>query len=103
MSSLTEQITASITLYESNGTAVYLGRNGEVWDLGPVTPDMGGKFTEDAQAWDAGDWEPSESNGQNPTTTEGLTAVATWDPAAGLTLLVDSGALGGAARSYLAV
>lgn len=91
----------TVILFESNGPAVFLGRGGQVWDLGPVTGDLVGRFAEDAQAWIDGDWEPNEVDGQTKTAADGLTAVAEWTKAGGVRLLVDVERLGGAAETYL--
>jgi len=71
----------SILLYEDNAGQIYFTRGeGEpVWQHGPVTPDLEGKFKEDAKAWHEGDWEPGEHNGQSLVDgLDGLECIATW-------------------------
>lgn len=79
-------MTDTIRIYEDNAGAVYLERNGEVWALGPVTPDMYGHAESDAAGWHAGDWAPNENDGQKPATTDGLDVIAEWTPGYGLSI-----------------
>ncbi len=70
---------STVTLYETNSDLVCARKDdGPVWGFGPVTPDMYGKFAEDAGAWCDGDWEPNEGDGQQVIDDEeGLVSVAT--------------------------
>ncbi|MFD9190342.1 hypothetical protein ACFWCA_19190 [Streptomyces phaeochromogenes] len=80
-------ITTSIRAYEDDAGGVYLtrGDGGTVWFCGPVTADREGQFTDDAQGWHAGDWEPGEANGQELAPgISGLTHIATWTPESGV-------------------
>jgi hypothetical protein len=72
--------TAIVGLYEDNAGAVYVGKDGETWGLGPVTADMAGEFAQLAAAWASGDWEPNEGDGQVPADLDGLVHIATWIP-----------------------
>lgn len=96
---------AVITLYETNSDLLILARNAVAWSMGAPGASPGyleGTFAEDAQAWADGDWEPGESDGQQPTEIgDDITAVATWDKDQGMRLLVDHENLGGAAKVYL--
>lgn len=72
---------SKVMIWETNSDLIYAQLNGEpIWFFGPVTPDMYGKFREDATAWAAGEWEPNEGDGQHEIeSAEGLTAVAVLD------------------------
>ena len=89
-----------ITLFETNSDAVVISNGVEAWNLGPVTPDMEDTFAADARAWEAGEWQPNEVDGQTPTTTDDLTPVATYENGV-VSLSVVEDALGGGARVYL--
>lgn len=91
-----------VTLYETNSDLLVIARDGQAWSLhAPAGDYLNGTFTQDAQAWVEGDWEPDEGDGQTPTTiTDDLTPVAVWVPG-GVRLLVEADRLGGAARIYL--
>lgn len=91
----------TVTLYETNSDLLVMARGDSAWSIGPATLDMAGGFTEDASAWIGGDWEPNEADGQTPTHTDDLTAVAEWSAEKGLHLLVDEERIGGAATIYI--
>lgn len=95
--------TATVTLYETNGSTLVIARgDDDVWSLYVAGDHMEGMFAKDAEAWIDGDWEPSESDGQNPTDLDDdLKEVATWDQAKGLVLSVRRNELGAAARDYI--
>lgn len=96
-------MTSTVTLYETNSDLLVVARGDQAWNWGPATPDMEGKFAEDARTWVAGDWQPGEVNGQTPThIDDDLTAVAERSAEGVLRLLVDAERIGGAARVYLA-
>lgn len=91
---------AVITLFETNSDSVVISNGVEAWSLGPVTPDMAGVFPVDARAWVTGEWEPNEADGQTPATTEGLTAVATFEDGV-VSFSVPRDALGAGAATYV--
>ncbi|MFB7359645.1 hypothetical protein [Streptomyces gardneri] len=101
--------TDSIQAYEDNAGGVYLqhGTDSTAWFLGPVTPDLNGKFDEDASAWHAGDWEPGEPNGQEPTDSlDGLEHIATWTPGDGVRIVHSPSGdpiAGGGGQAYLGI
>lgn len=96
-----EADTLGVTLYETNSDILVVARDGQAWSLGAPAGDyLNGTFTQDAQSWVKGDWEPNEGDGQTPTTTDDLTPVAVWVPG-GVRLLVEADQLGGSARIYL--
>jgi hypothetical protein len=78
----------TVEAFEDAAGGVYLHRVGEntIWFLGPVMPDMEGRFAEDAQGWRDEQWEPDESNGQEPCDGEmsGLQLIATWSSRGGV-------------------
>jgi antitoxin (DNA-binding transcriptional repressor) of toxin-antitoxin stability system len=91
----------SVTLYETNSDLLVIARGKDAWSLHLAGDHMEGMFAQDAAAWINGEWEPSEGDGQSPTSTDDLTAVATWDEERDVTLLVLADSLGAAAREYL--
>lgn len=90
---------AVITLYETNAASLVVSRGSAAWDFGSIG-DQTATFAEDARAWADGDWEPSVADGQTPTTTDGLTAVATFDGQR-VWLSYPDDQIGAAARSYI--
>lgn len=78
-----------VSIWEDNSGAVYLERDGAMWALGPVTPDMYGRAASDAYHWYAGDWEPNEHDGQQRASQDGLTLIASWSPGADLRIELD--------------
>lgn len=68
-----------VEIYEDNSGAVYLAKGGEVWALGPVTPDMYGEAVTTAKAWTDGEWSPNELDGQvRIEGTDDLDPIAIW-------------------------
>jgi prevent-host-death family protein len=91
----------AVTLYETNSDILVIARGDNAWSLLIGGDHMLGQFAADAKAWTKEQWEPNEGDGQNPTHTDDLKAVATWEPGKGVTLLVREDSLGRAARDYL--
>ena len=98
-----------IDLFEDNSGAVYLRRGNDdtVWAFG-LAPDEG-QFAKDAAAWHAGDWEPSEADGQSQIPEADrldLTHIATWWPDGIVDVLKDetaTPAAGAGGRSYVGI
>ncbi|MEU5476782.1 hypothetical protein [Streptomyces mirabilis] len=81
-----------ISLYEDSGGGVYLRRGDEstVWQVVSTLDE--GQFAIDAAAWHAGDWAPSENDGQTalPTTVlDSLQHIATWWPGGAVAVVRD--------------
>lgn len=93
-----------VYLFESNSDALYIQLdNGPVWDIGNGVADVGGRFSDDAAAWVAGEWEPSESDGHTRANTDGLTMVAAWSRAGGVQYIHRPDNIGGTQRAYLGI
>ena len=94
-------VPSAVTLYETNSGLLVAAKDGQAWSLGVPHGDyLNGDFAADAEAWADGDWEPSDSDGQTPTSVDDLTPVAEWGDQ-GVRLLVEADKLGAAARIYL--
>ena len=97
----TTRVPSAVTLYETNSGLLVAAKDGQAWSLGVPHGDyLNGDFAADAEAWADGDWEPSDSDGQTPTSVDDLTPVAEWGDQ-GVRLLVEADKLGAAARIYL--
>ncbi|MFD9949680.1 type II toxin-antitoxin system Phd/YefM family antitoxin [Nonomuraea sp. NPDC059023] len=92
----------TVTLYQTNGPLLVIGRGRSTWSLNAAGDHMLGRFASDARAWLNGDWEPNKSDGRNRARLdEDLTPIASWDPERKLCILVETDSLGGAARDYI--
>jgi len=101
---------SNVHAYEDNAGQIFLQR-GDVnhyWYLGVVTHDLRGRFTEHAEAWTNGDWEPNEEDGQtryDGEPHEGLVRIGSWNAAEGMRVARRNGSVeaDGGGQLYLGV